>query len=150
VSDVAQGPGWWQASDGKWYPPESAPSAAPATPYPQPGAGLYGQPYAQPYGQPYVAGPVGPKTEPLAIISLVCAIAGIPFIFACGIGLFATIAAIPLGLVARSKIQKSGGTLTGEGMALAGAIVGAVATIGIILLWILLVVVSNNTGSSNY
>jgi hypothetical protein len=21
MSDVAQGPGWWQASDGKWYPP---------------------------------------------------------------------------------------------------------------------------------
>ena len=23
VSDVSQGDGWWQASDGKWYPPES-------------------------------------------------------------------------------------------------------------------------------
>lgn len=22
MSDVAQGPGWWQASDGRWYPPE--------------------------------------------------------------------------------------------------------------------------------
>ena len=26
MSDVAQGPGWWIASDGKWYPPESHPS----------------------------------------------------------------------------------------------------------------------------
>ncbi len=25
MSDTSQGPGWWQASDGKWYPPESAP-----------------------------------------------------------------------------------------------------------------------------
>ena len=25
MSDVSQGPGWWMASDGKWYPPESAP-----------------------------------------------------------------------------------------------------------------------------
>lgn len=25
MSDTPQGPGWWQASDGKWYPPESAP-----------------------------------------------------------------------------------------------------------------------------
>jgi hypothetical protein len=25
VSDSPQGPGWWQASDGKWYPPEQAP-----------------------------------------------------------------------------------------------------------------------------
>jgi hypothetical protein len=23
MSDVSQGPGWWLASDGKWYPPES-------------------------------------------------------------------------------------------------------------------------------
>jgi uncharacterized membrane protein len=27
VSDSPQGPGWWQASDGKWYPPEQAPGA---------------------------------------------------------------------------------------------------------------------------
>ena len=25
MSDFSQGPGWWQASDGKWYPPEQAP-----------------------------------------------------------------------------------------------------------------------------
>lgn len=24
MSDMSQGPGWWQASDGKWYPPEAA------------------------------------------------------------------------------------------------------------------------------
>jgi hypothetical protein len=27
VSDLSQGPGWWLASDGKWYPPETHPSA---------------------------------------------------------------------------------------------------------------------------
>lgn len=26
MSDTSQGPGWWQASDGKWYPPEQAPA----------------------------------------------------------------------------------------------------------------------------
>jgi hypothetical protein len=26
LSDVSQGPGWWQASDGKWYPPKEAES----------------------------------------------------------------------------------------------------------------------------
>ena len=26
------GPGWWVASDGKWYPPESSPGVAPAPP----------------------------------------------------------------------------------------------------------------------
>lgn len=25
MSDTSQGPGWWVASDGKWYPPDSAP-----------------------------------------------------------------------------------------------------------------------------
>ncbi|MCX6511029.1 MAG: hypothetical protein NT081_09505 [Actinobacteria bacterium] len=29
MSDTSQGPGWWQASDGKWYPPEQAPGASP-------------------------------------------------------------------------------------------------------------------------
>jgi uncharacterized membrane protein len=30
MSDSSQGPGWWQASDGKWYPPEQAPGSGPA------------------------------------------------------------------------------------------------------------------------
>ncbi len=29
MSDTSQGPGWWQASDGKWYPPEQAPASPP-------------------------------------------------------------------------------------------------------------------------
>jgi RDD family/Protein of unknown function (DUF2510) len=33
MSDTSQGQGWWLASDGKWYPPETAPAAAvPVTP----------------------------------------------------------------------------------------------------------------------
>lgn len=32
MSDVSQGPGWWQASDGKWYPPEQTPGAQPSSP----------------------------------------------------------------------------------------------------------------------
>ena len=27
MSDAAEGPGWWQASDGKWYAPESSPTS---------------------------------------------------------------------------------------------------------------------------
>ena len=34
MSDAQQGPGWWQASDGKWYPPESHPSRRPPPPPP--------------------------------------------------------------------------------------------------------------------
>ncbi len=29
MSDSAQGPGWWLASDGRWYPPEQAPGYEP-------------------------------------------------------------------------------------------------------------------------
>ena len=32
MSEVSQGPGWWIASDGKWYPPELHPSVTEATP----------------------------------------------------------------------------------------------------------------------
>ena len=33
MSSVSQGPGWWMASDHKWYPPESHPDYLPP-PYP--------------------------------------------------------------------------------------------------------------------
>lgn len=65
MSDGPQGPGWWQASDQKWYPPEQHPSYAPPPPPPQPpaspGPGFYaagtsGYPAAPPgrpgYGAP--------------------------------------------------------------------------------------------------
>lgn len=40
MSDVSQGPGWWQASDGKWYPPDQTPGGAPQVP----GPGVPGSP----------------------------------------------------------------------------------------------------------
>ncbi len=44
MSDMSQGPGWWQASDGKWYPPEQAPGAQPTAPP----AATYGAPTVGP------------------------------------------------------------------------------------------------------
>jgi hypothetical protein len=38
VSDTAQGPGWWKASDGKWYAPELHPNYVPSPPLPPPPA----------------------------------------------------------------------------------------------------------------
>ena len=32
MSDMSQGPGWWLASDGKWYPPGSGSGGRPSTP----------------------------------------------------------------------------------------------------------------------
>jgi uncharacterized RDD family membrane protein YckC len=36
MADVSQGPGWWIASDGKWYPPHLHPSVRQAPPPPEP------------------------------------------------------------------------------------------------------------------
>jgi TM2 domain-containing membrane protein YozV len=41
MSDTSQGEGWWQASDGKWYPPEQAATATPAEPA-EPPVGTWG------------------------------------------------------------------------------------------------------------
>jgi hypothetical protein len=66
MSSASQGPGWWQASDGKWYPPQqqsgyvapSAPpswSAPPASPqYPAPG-GQYPAPGGPNFGNAQAA-----------------------------------------------------------------------------------------------
>ncbi|MDH3706260.1 MAG: hypothetical protein OES57_09350 [Acidimicrobiia bacterium] len=39
MSDTSGGPGWWQASDGKWYPPEQQPGGTPPAPGGQQPAG---------------------------------------------------------------------------------------------------------------
>lgn len=62
MSDVSQGPGWWQASDGKWYPPEQAPQqAAPTGPPPGSAAGA-----GTGYGAPAMAGAGGSAHGQLA------------------------------------------------------------------------------------
>jgi len=54
MSDVPPGPGWWIASDGRWYPPEAHPAATapPAWAMPQPGPT-----YPAPSGGPPTAPP---------------------------------------------------------------------------------------------
>jgi len=42
VSDVSQGPGWWQASDGRWYPPALHPSQQQPTALPPPAQSAVG------------------------------------------------------------------------------------------------------------
>lgn len=50
MSDTSQGPGWWLASDGKWYPPQ--PAAAPPPMAPMPGAPMGGAPMGGPMAAP--------------------------------------------------------------------------------------------------
>lgn len=57
TSNAAQRPGWWQASDGNWYPPQQQPGYAPAPsapPAPQPSSTPAAYPqYPAPGGQPF-------------------------------------------------------------------------------------------------
>ena len=59
MSDVSQGPGWWLASDAKWYPPHLHPSVASLPPPPQP----YVAAVAPTWGQPPPGGAAWP-TQP--------------------------------------------------------------------------------------
>src|ERR1700683_3506192 len=55
MSDEAQGPGWWQASDGRWYPPESHPHALLPPP---------------PVGESYGQGPSHPGRRRTVLLSI--------------------------------------------------------------------------------
>jgi len=112
----------------------------------------YGQPYGAPLpgtdpygGNPYAAYPYGQyayapypmrKTNGLAVASLVTSIAAVVLCAACTIfGIAAPVGAV-LGHVARRQIRERGDD--GDGMALAGIIVGWIGT-GLFVLAIVLV-----------
>jgi ABC-type Fe3+-siderophore transport system permease subunit len=89
---------------------------------------------------------VGTKNNGMAIASLICAIGGIFFL---GIP---SILGIVFGFVARSQIQRSNGTQTGSGLALAGIIVGfCVVAVGILIVIIAAAAAHTcNTGNGNF
>jgi hypothetical protein len=111
-------PGWWQASDGNWYPPDQQPGyGAPPPGYGAPGYGApaygYGQPTA--YGYGYTV-PVAKTTNGLAIAALVL---GCLQFF---LWVLSGIPAIICGHIALSQIRRTG--QEGRGMAIAGLIIG--------------------------
>ncbi len=71
---------------------------------------------------------MSPSTETLATLSLCLSIVGVLFM-CCWIGAAGTIAGVITGVIARKKIAESNGMLTGDGLALAGIIVGAIGTV---------------------
>jgi hypothetical protein len=75
-----------------------------------------------------------PKTSGLAVASLVLAVLSLPlFGCCCNIGLLPAALAVVFGHVARSQIRRSPGALEGDGMAVAGLVIGYVS-IGVQLL----------------
>ncbi|SOE01445.1 DUF4190 domain-containing protein [Blastococcus haudaquaticus] len=129
-------------------PPPPPPAGAPPAGYGQPAPGYgppaYGPPgYGQPgfpppaYGPPPGYPPVyGRPTNTMAILALVMA-----FVFAP--------AGLVLGIVARRQIRQTGED--GEGLALAGIIVGGIVTaifVGMIVLWLVAFAAFSSNGFS--
>ena len=125
MSDQSQGPGWWMASDGKWYPPESDPAPPPP-----------GQ-FAAPFQPAYVQR----STNGMAIASMVL---GIVWIY--GIG---SILALVFGYMARKQIAESQGTQQGGGMATAGIVLGWIG-VGILAAVVVVAIISALGASSGY
>ena len=156
MSDTAQGSGWWQASDGRWYPPDARPGVPPppeaasagwSSPPGGTGSG-WGAP--QPPGSPTPGGwaqasasQYRTSTNGFAVAALVLGIIGIPAVLVL-VGLLFAVLALIFGLVARSQIQRSGGAQGGGGMAMAGIVLGGVG----IVLEVIIIVVAATTGGS--
>src|SRR5205807_2221163 len=98
---------------------------------------------AGPYPYPAQYGPGRPaaSTNGLAVASLVLGIVTL-----CGIG---SILAVIFGYVGKGQIDRSGGTQSGRGLAIAGIVLGWIG-IGILVLLIVLGIIGaiSNSGSS--
>ncbi len=170
MSDTQQGPGWWQATDGRWYAPETHPSRQvpppgpppapgthiPTADYPVPPAGYPVPPAAYPatglpaWGSPYspygvgAPGPLStatPRTNGLAIASLACSVGGIiPFFFG-----ISCVVGVILGFVSLGQIKRTGGVQPGRGLAIAGIAVG----FSLIAIFLLIVVLAVTTSHNN-
>lgn len=128
---------------------------------PPPGAGQqpgYGQPgYPPPPGpgqQPGYGGGQPPSTNGKALASLITGISALVLSWCCGLGL-AGLVAVFLGIKGRGDVKNSNGSQTGEGLALAGIITGAIAAlIGLVSLGFLILAIASGNGEfemySNY
>ena len=118
-------PGWSGSQYGR---PDQGQYGQPGYQQPQYGQPQYGQPQYGPqpgYGQPVYAYPPSPPTNTMAIVALVLALTVAPGGLICG-------------LLARKQIRETGEG--GDGLALAGAIIGGVIT-GFYVLYFVIVII---------
>jgi|tagenome__1003787_1003787.scaffolds.fasta_scaffold20432445_2 hypothetical protein len=80
----------------------------------------------------------GTQTEGLAIASLITALIGIP------------IAPIILGHMARARIRESGGTKDGDGLAIAGLVIGYLLLALFVIIVLVAVAIGTGSSSSGY
>lgn len=116
-----------------------------------------GPPGPPPPDQPgYGPGPEGPPpgyapilpTNSKATASLITGITTLVLSWCCGLGVLGIVAVV-LGIRGRAEVRASQGTQTGDGLALAGIITGAVAVvIGLAVIVLIVIVVA--TGSAAF
>jgi hypothetical protein len=126
------------------YPPGPPQPEQPGPPQP------YGQ-YPPQYGAPPPGyAPVLP-TNSKATAALITGITTLVLSWCCGLGVLGLVAVV-LGMKGRSEVRRSQGTQTGEGLALAGIITGAVAVlIGLATIALIVgVLASGSTAFTSY
>lgn len=80
---------------------------------------------------------MGPIQNRKALAALILGLISIPFMFCCGcLGVGTGAGALICGILGRKEIRVSGGTQTGDGMAMAGIVIGAIAIVVSIALMI--------------
>jgi hypothetical protein len=128
---------------GNW----SDPSWPPQPGQQDPGYPVSGQPIPQGYAAPMYPGyppyPVSPPTNGLAIAALVCSLAGLATCISAPVGAI-------LGHVARRQIRERGEG--GDGLALAGIIVGWVLTALLVLFiafYVVVIILAINANNSS-
>lgn len=110
----APAPGWWQASDGGWYPPTQQPG--PGTPPP-----------------PYPTRPAVAASNGMATAAMVLGIIAVVLFWAFGLSTLIGIVAIVLGAVALKRANTLPGR-TGRGQAIAGIVTGTIGALAGVLL----------------
>lgn len=125
-------PGQYQPPAGPGYVPPPPPGGYPPGGYP-PGGYMPG-------GYGYAA----PRTDGLAIASLIVGILSLVCFFVC-LGILAGPAAAIMGFISRQRIATSGGSLSGGTMALAGLILGVIGFL-VSVIWFFLGI----SGSLNF
>jgi len=125
-------------------PPDNAGSVPEQSGYEPP---TYGPPS---YGPPYGYGQA-PPTNGKATTALIVGVASLVLSFCC-LGV-AGVVAVVLGVKARNEISANGGRQSGDGMALAGIITGAVAvliSLALVILLVGLIAMGNNDFNHRY
>ncbi|HEX8795692.1 MAG TPA: DUF4190 domain-containing protein [Polyangiaceae bacterium] len=110
---------------------------------PPPGGGGFGPPPGGGYGGPggppgmMMPGSMGPKFNPLAIVSMICGILSIPTCFcscvAPGVNSPLALAAVVCGIIGLQKMKQQPQMWKGGGMAIAGIVTGGIGLILVLM-----------------